>query len=57
MDDNNNELTDQVVEYKNLKWTSLGNLAGPRYGHHSIKMDDKIYLLGGGIPNMNNGTT
>ena len=48
--------TDRVVEYKNLKWTSLGNLAGPRYGHHSIKMNDTIYLLGG-VDIMNNGTT
>ena len=41
------ETTDRVVEYKNLKWTLLGNLASPRYGHRSIKMDDKIYLFGG----------
>ena len=39
--------TDRVVEYKNLKWTLLGNLASPRDGHRSIQMDDKIYLFGG----------
>ena len=39
--------TDRVVEYKNLKWTLLGNLASPRYGHRSIKMDNKIYIFGG----------
>ena len=41
------ERTDRVAEYKNLKWTLLGNLASPRYGHRSIKMDNKIYLFGG----------
>ena len=41
------EKSDRVVEYNNLKWTLLGNLAGPRYGHRSIKMDDKIYIFGG----------
>ena len=40
--------TDRVVEYKNLKWTLLGNLASPRSGHASIKMDNKIYIFGGG---------
>ena len=39
--------TDRVVEYQNLKWTLLGNLVGPRYGHRSIKMEKKIYLFGG----------
>ena len=43
--------TDQVrtmvVEYQNLKWTQLGHLASPRYGHRSIKMENKIYLFGG----------
>ena len=37
----------QVVEYKNLKWTLLGNLASPRDGHRSIKMNNKIYIFGG----------
>ena len=41
------ERFDRVVEYKNLKWTPLGNLASPRDGHHSIKMDNKIYIFGG----------
>ena len=41
------ETTDRVVEYKNLIWTLLGNLAGPRDGHRSIRMDNKIYLFGG----------
>ena len=39
--------TDWVVEYKNLKWTLLGNLASQRRGHRSIKMDNKIYIFGG----------
>ena len=39
--------TDRVVEYKNLKWTLLGNLARPRDGHSSITMNNKIYLVGG----------
>ena len=39
--------SDRIVEYKNLKWTLLGNLARQRYGHRSIKMDNKIYLFGG----------
>ena len=39
--------TDKVVEYRNLQWTLLGNLAGPRDGHRSIKMENKIYLFGG----------
>ena len=39
--------TDKVVEYQNLRWTLLGNLAGPRCGHRSIKMANKIYLFGG----------
>ena len=41
------EKTDWVVEYKNLKWTLLGNLASPRESHRSIKMDNKIYIFGG----------
>ena len=41
------EDTDRVVEYKNLKWTLLGNLASPRFRHRSIKMNNKIYLFGG----------
>ena len=41
------EGTDEVVEYKNLKWRLLGNLAGPRDGHGSIKMENKIYIFGG----------
>ena len=39
--------TDRVAEYKNLKWNILGKLARPRSAHHSIKMGNKIYLLGG----------
>ena len=39
--------SDKVVEYKNLKWTSLGNLAYPRANHRLIKMQNKIYLFGG----------
>ena len=39
--------TNRVVEYQNLKWTILGNLASPRRGHRSIKMENKIYLFGG----------
>ena len=38
--------TDKVVEYKELKWTLLGNLSGPRGHQSSIKMDNKIYLVG-----------
>ena len=39
--------TDKVVEYQNLKWTLIGNLASPRSRHRSIKMENKIYLFGG----------
>ena len=42
-----NEATDRVVEYKNLKWTLLGNLASQRRDHRSIKMNNKIYIFGG----------
>ena len=42
-----NETTDKVVEYKNLGWTLLGNLASSRGGHRSIKLDNKIYMFGG----------
>ena len=38
--------TDRVVEYKNLEWTLVGNLASPGYRHRSIKMENKIYLFG-----------
>ena len=38
---------DQVTEFKNLEWNILGNLAGPRQGHKSIKMRNKIYIFGG----------
>ena len=41
------EGTDEVVEYKNLEWTLLGKMAGPRDGHSSIKMENKIYIFGG----------
>ena len=39
--------SDRVVQYQNMKWTELGNLASQRSGHHSIKMDNKIYIFGG----------
>ena len=39
--------TDKVVEYINLEWSLLGNLASPRFSHRSIKMDNKIYISGG----------
>ena len=39
--------TDRVVEYRNLKWTLLGNLASPRHGPRSIKMNKKTYIFGG----------
>ena len=36
---------DRVAEFKNFHWTLLGNLAGPRRDHRSIKMADKIYVF------------
>ena len=45
--DEGTDETDKVVEYKNLEWTLLGNLAWPRISHRSIKMDNKIYISGG----------
>ena len=39
--------SDKVVQFQNMKWTELGNLASQRSGHQSIKMDNKIYLFGG----------
>ena len=41
------EETDKVVEYRNLKWIPLGNLASPRRGHRSIQMENRIYIFGG----------
>ena len=41
------EEIDRVVEYQNMKWTLLGHLASPRYGHRSTKIDNKIYIVGG----------
>ena len=41
------QTTDKVVEYKNLQWTLLDNLASPRMGHRSIKMENNIHLFGG----------
>ena len=38
---------DLVAEFKDLEWNKLGNLAGPRHGHRSIKMGNKVYLFGG----------
>ena len=45
--DYDGESFDKVAEYKNLKWNLLGNLASPRDGHRSIKMNNQIYLFGG----------
>jgi len=39
--------TDRVAEFKSLEWNLLGNLAGPRRDHRSIKMGNRIYLFGG----------
>ena len=39
--------TDRVVEYRNLKWISLGYLVSERRGHRSIQMENKIYIFGG----------
>ena len=38
---------DIVAEYKNLEWTRLGTLATGRYGHRTIRMGSKIYVMGG----------
>ena len=38
---------DIVAEYKNLKWNDLGNLASPRYGHRSVYIRNKIFIIGG----------
>ena len=38
---------DIVAEYKNLEWTRLGTLATGRYGHRTIQMGSKIYVMGG----------
>ena len=46
-DDEERQSSDRVVQYQNLKWTLLGNLASPRDSHRSIKMENKIYLFGG----------
>jgi len=43
----NQSPNDRVAEYKDLKWTLIGSLASSRYGHRSIKIDNKIYLFGG----------
>ena len=49
--DQTDELTDRVVEYKELKWTLVGKLSVPRSRLSSIKIDNKIFLLGGyGLP-------
>ena len=39
--------SDKVVEFKNLKWSLLGNLLSPRSSPCSIKIENKIYLFGG----------
>ena len=36
-----------VAEYKNLEWTKLGHLAEPRFGHRSIKIKNKYFVVGG----------
>lgn len=43
------DFNDKVFEYRNLRWTELGNLARPRAGYqfNSIKMNDNIFLIGG----------
>ena len=38
---------DNVAEFKNLEWSLLGKLAGHRFHHRSIKMGNKIFLIGG----------
>ena len=38
---------DIVAEYRNLKWTQVGTLAGGRFAHRSIQIGTKIYIFGG----------
>ena len=40
---------DKVAEFKNLGWNLLGNLAGSRSRHQSIKMGYKIYVFLGNV--------
>ena len=40
---------DIVAEYKHHKWTKLGTLNQRRYEHSSIQIDNKIFILGGGV--------
>ena len=44
---NGEPASDIVAEYRNLKWSQLGNLASGRYAHRSIQMGTKIYIFGG----------
>ena len=48
--------TDRVAEFKNLKWSLLGNLASPRRNHKSIEMGGKIYIFGGYSPSSEDTT-
>ena len=36
-----------VAEYKDQRWSNIGNLARPRHNHRAIKFGSNIMILGG----------
>ena len=43
----NNGISSSIVEYKEDKWTVIGNLKQARYGHESISIGSLIMIIGG----------
>ena len=40
-------LTSSIVEYKDDKWTVIGNLKQARYGHQAISIGSLVMIIGG----------
>ena len=42
-----NGLLSSIVEYKDDKWTVIGNLKQARYGHQAISIGSLVMIIGG----------
>ena len=43
----NNGISSFIVEYKDDKWTVIGNLNQARYGHQAISIGSLVMIIGG----------
>ena len=40
---------DNIAEFRNNSWRKIGSLTEGRYGHGSIALNDKTFVIGGWV--------